>query len=84
LVTRYVFFVVFLAKPKTSKNRRNVTNPQPLQGSFQTFRKYLRFELRFAVVWLGQIHNFETGLASIKIMDRFVSRLWIDLYQDYA
>jgi len=56
-------FLVFLAKPNMSKKRKNVTNvtnPQPLQGSFQTFRKYLRFEATFAVVWLGQIHNLDT------------------------
>ena len=42
------FFLVFLAKPKMSKkctNVTNVTNPQLVQGSFRTFRKYLRFEV---------------------------------------
>jgi len=63
-VTPYIFFLVFLAKPKMSKKRRNVTNVanlQPLEGSFQTFRKYLSFEVRFDVVWLGQIDNLDTG-----------------------
>jgi len=44
------FFLVFLAKPKMSGKRRNVTkvtNLQPVQGSFQTCRKYLRFEATF-------------------------------------
>jgi len=32
---------------KTTRNVTNITNPQPLQGSFQTFRKFLRFEATF-------------------------------------
>jgi len=30
---------------RAPRNMPNVTNPQPPQGSFQTFRKYLRLEL---------------------------------------
>ena len=57
-------FLVFLAKPKMSKKRRNVaivTNPQPLQDSFQTFSTFLCFEARFRCRLLGQIHNLDTG-----------------------
>ena len=68
------FFIVFLAKPKMSKKRRNVTNvtnPQPLQGSFQTFRKNLRFE----VVWLGQIQNLDTGHVYVLSLESGSERL---------
>ena len=61
-VTRYVFFLVFLAKPKMSKKHRNVTNPQPVQTLFRgSANIYVSKLRRFTVVWLGQIQNLDTG-----------------------
>ena len=45
---------------KKSRNVTNVTNPQPLHGSFLPFRKCFRSYVSL-VVWLGQIHNLDTG-----------------------
>ena len=60
-------FLSFLAKPEMSKKCRkvtNVTNPQPLQGSFQTFRKYLRFEATFCCRFA--LTNLDTGHVYLK------------------
>jgi len=46
------------------RNVTNVTNLQPLEGSFQTFRKYLCLDVRFAAVSLGQIHNLDLRKAT--------------------
>jgi len=46
---------------KKRRNVTNVTNPQPLQGSYRRSANFYISKLRFAVVWLGQIHNLDTG-----------------------
>jgi len=70
-----IFFLVFLAKPKMSKKRRNVTNVTK-PALFRRSANIYVSKLRFAVVWLGQIHNLVTGHVYVLGLKSGSERLW--------
>jgi len=63
-VTRGILFLVFLVKPKMSK-KHEMSQMSQIRSTYRfLFRHSANMyvsKLRFAVVWLEQIHNLDTG-----------------------
>jgi len=62
---------------KKRRNVTNVTNPQPVQGSFRRSANIYVSKLRF--VWLGQIHNLDTGHVYVLCLKSGSERLSSDM-----
>jgi len=60
-----------------SGKRRNVTNvPNQKHMYFPDVPQISKFKFCFAVVWLGQIHNLDTGLVYLLCLKSGSERLF--------